>query len=164
MFGLKESEFYLIIDILKIYSKEIDWVKIFGSRARGDFNMGKRTLFYWSKLYSEQLKEGEDKSGVILEDDLEIHFLELTKLSGFDKNDPLTGWGMFLKQPASDIVEEAEETVIEIKKAKEELYKISADEDERELYRIREKAYLDEISALAEAEAKGQPKTCWQKG
>ncbi|MGL4945305.1 MAG: Rpn family recombination-promoting nuclease/putative transposase, partial [Fusobacteriaceae bacterium] len=141
------------------------------------FNMGKRTLFYWSKLYSEQLKEGEDykqlnktvcinilnfnyfkeiesyhsifkiredKSGVILEDDLEIHFLELTKLSGFDKNDPLTGWGMFLKQPASDIVEEAEETVIEIKKAKEELYKISADEDERELYRIREKAYLDE--------------------
>ncbi|MGL5577661.1 MAG: nucleotidyltransferase family protein [Fusobacteriaceae bacterium] len=37
MFGLKESEFYLIIDILKIYSKEIEWVKIFGSRARGDF-------------------------------------------------------------------------------------------------------------------------------
>ncbi|MGL4945304.1 MAG: Rpn family recombination-promoting nuclease/putative transposase, partial [Fusobacteriaceae bacterium] len=70
----------------------------------------------------------------------------------------LTGWGMFLKQPASDIVEEAEETVIEIKKAKEELYKISADEDERELYRIREKAYLDEISALAEAEAKGLAK------
>ncbi|MGL4253542.1 MAG: hypothetical protein ACRCR2_05785, partial [Fusobacteriaceae bacterium] len=28
----------------------------------------------------------------------------------------------------------------------------------RELYRIREKAYLDEISALAEAEAKGLAK------
>ncbi|MGL5965052.1 MAG: nucleotidyltransferase domain-containing protein, partial [Fusobacteriaceae bacterium] len=37
MFGLKENEFYLIIDILKKYIKEIEWVKIFGSRARGDF-------------------------------------------------------------------------------------------------------------------------------
>lgn len=37
MFGLKESEFYLIIEILKNYSKEIRWAKIFGSRARGDF-------------------------------------------------------------------------------------------------------------------------------
>lgn len=37
MFGLKNSEFYKIIEILKKYSQEIRWVKIFGSRARGDF-------------------------------------------------------------------------------------------------------------------------------
>lgn len=37
MFGLKEEEFYLMIEILKKYSREIEWVKIFGSRARGDF-------------------------------------------------------------------------------------------------------------------------------
>ncbi|MGL6168293.1 MAG: Rpn family recombination-promoting nuclease/putative transposase [Fusobacteriaceae bacterium] len=155
------------------------------------FNMGKRTMYYWSKLYSEQLKEGEDYkmlnkivcinilnfnyfketenyhsifkvketiSNMVLDDDFEVHFLELTKLKVFDKNDPLSGWGMFLKQPASDMVEEAEETVVEIKKAKEELYKISSNEDERELYRIREKAYLDELSAIAEAQARGREK------
>ncbi|MGL5049842.1 MAG: hypothetical protein ACRC6E_04310 [Fusobacteriaceae bacterium] len=43
-------------------------------------------------------------------------------------------------------------------KAEEELYKISSNEDERELYRIREKAYLDELSAIAEAQARGREK------
>lgn len=37
MFGLKSEDFYLIIEILKKYSQKIEWVKIFGSRARGDF-------------------------------------------------------------------------------------------------------------------------------
>ncbi|MGL5936787.1 MAG: hypothetical protein ACRCZI_14325 [Cetobacterium sp.] len=38
-----------------------------------------------------------------------------------------------------NIVEEAEETVKEIKLAKKKLYVISSDEDEREKYRMREK-------------------------
>lgn len=37
MYGMKIEEFYSIIDIFKKLSKEIEWVKIFGSRARGDF-------------------------------------------------------------------------------------------------------------------------------
>lgn len=37
MYGLTEKEFYKLIDVLKNYSKEIKWVKIFGSRARGDY-------------------------------------------------------------------------------------------------------------------------------
>ena len=37
MYGLTEKEFYKIINTLKFYSKEIEWVKIFGSRARGDY-------------------------------------------------------------------------------------------------------------------------------
>lgn len=37
MYGLTEKEFYKIIEVLKPYSKEIEWVKIFGSRARGDY-------------------------------------------------------------------------------------------------------------------------------
>jgi nucleotidyltransferase substrate binding protein (TIGR01987 family) len=36
MYGLTEEEFYQLINILKAYSKDIEWVKIFGSRARGD--------------------------------------------------------------------------------------------------------------------------------
>lgn len=152
------------------------------------YNMPKRTLFYWSKLYSEQLKEGvdysqlkkticinivnfiqfkdiegyhsifqvkENSSGKILDEALEIHFLELPKLKGFDKGDLLSGWGMFLKEPASDMVEEAEESIKEIKTAKKKLWIISSDEDEREKYRLREKGLLDEFSALAHATNQG---------
>ncbi|MGL4652136.1 hypothetical protein [Cetobacterium sp.] len=53
------------------------------------------------------------------------------------------------------MVREAEETVKEIKLAKKKLYVISSDEDEREKYRMREKARLDAASALATAELKG---------
>ena len=154
-------------------------------------NMPKRTLFYWSKLYSEQLKEGidysnlkkticinivdfiqfkeikeyhsifrvkEEKTGISLDDVLEIHFLELPKLKGFDKADLLSGWGMFLKEPSSDVVEEAEESIREIKTAKKKLWVISSDEDEREKYRMREKGKLDEFSAMAQATREGERK------
>ncbi|MGL4567765.1 MAG: Rpn family recombination-promoting nuclease/putative transposase [Fusobacteriaceae bacterium] len=155
------------------------------------YNMPKRTLFYWSKLYSEQLKEGidysnlkkticinivdfiqfkeikeyhsifrvkEEKTGISLDDVLEIHFLELPKLKGFDKADLLSGWGMFLKEPSSDVVEEAEESIREIKTAKKKLWVISSDEDEREKYRMREKGKLDEFSAMAQATREGERK------
>ncbi|MGL5901238.1 MAG: Rpn family recombination-promoting nuclease/putative transposase [Cetobacterium sp.] len=157
-------------------------------QLRNEYNMPKRTLYYWSKLYSEQLKSGEnylnlnrticinilnfiefketqgyhsvfkileEKDKIVLNKDFEIHFLELPKLIKFSKDDPLSGWGMFLKEPSSDIVEEAEETVKEIKLAKKKLYVISSDEDEREKYRMREKSRLDAASALATAELKG---------
>ncbi|MGL5578951.1 MAG: Rpn family recombination-promoting nuclease/putative transposase [Fusobacteriaceae bacterium] len=155
------------------------------------YNMPKKTLFYWSKLYSEQLKEGidysnlkkticinivdfiqfkeikeyhsifrvkEEKTGISLDDVLEIHFLELPKLKGFDKADLLSGWGMFLKEPSSDVVEEAEESIREIKTAKKKLWVISSDEDEREKYRMREKGKLDEFSAMAQATREGERK------
>ncbi|MGL5099444.1 MAG: Rpn family recombination-promoting nuclease/putative transposase [Fusobacteriaceae bacterium] len=152
------------------------------------YNMTKRTLYYWSKLYSDQMKEGDNYSDLnktvcinilnfiqfknaenyhtvfkikekrenfILDDAFEIHFLELPKLKIYDVEDPLTGWGMFLKEPSSDMVEDAEEAIHEIKNAKKKLYVISADEDERERYRMREKGRLDAQSALAEAIEKG---------
>ncbi|MGL6166915.1 MAG: nucleotidyltransferase family protein, partial [Fusobacteriaceae bacterium] len=36
MFGICEDDFFEIIEILKKYKEKIEWVKIFGSRARGD--------------------------------------------------------------------------------------------------------------------------------
>lgn len=39
MYGLKSEEFYSIINTLKKFSKDVEWVKIFGSRARGDFKI-----------------------------------------------------------------------------------------------------------------------------
>lgn len=44
---------------------------------------------------------------------------------------------------------------LEIREAKDKLYKLSMDEKERELYFLREKSIKDEISALANAEEKG---------
>ncbi|WP_407536013.1 hypothetical protein [Cetobacterium somerae] len=32
MYGLSETDFFKIIDILKKYKEKIEWVKIFGSR------------------------------------------------------------------------------------------------------------------------------------
>ena len=37
MYGLTKKEFYELIKVLKYYSKEVKWVKIFGSRGRGDY-------------------------------------------------------------------------------------------------------------------------------
>ncbi|MEG1807781.1 HI0074 family nucleotidyltransferase substrate-binding subunit [Cetobacterium sp.] len=36
MYGLSHDDFFKIIEILKKYQSDIEWVKIFGSRARGD--------------------------------------------------------------------------------------------------------------------------------
>lgn len=37
MYGLSETDFFKIIDILKKYKEKIEWAKIFGSRSRGDY-------------------------------------------------------------------------------------------------------------------------------
>lgn len=37
MYGLSETDFFQMIDILKKYKEKIKWVKIFGSRAREDY-------------------------------------------------------------------------------------------------------------------------------
>ncbi|MGL4980941.1 MAG: Rpn family recombination-promoting nuclease/putative transposase [Fusobacteriaceae bacterium] len=115
--------------------------------------------FIFKKIFGSE----NDKSILIsflnvnftLDDAFEIHFLELPKLKIYDVKDPLTGWGMFLKEPSSNMVEDAEDSIREIKNAKKKLYIISADEDERERYRMREKGRLDAQSAIAEAVEKG---------
>lgn len=96
------------------------------------YDTEKRTMFYWSKLYSGQLQEGhsykmlkkcvtinilnysflpndqyhnvfhlrEDRSGISLIDDIELHFLELPKLGDHAtpvENGGLVNWLLFLK-------------------------------------------------------------------
>ena len=67
----------------------------------------------------------------------------------------LEGWVEFLRDPESEVVRKLEMTNKEIREAKDELYRLSMDEKERELYFVREKSIRDEISALANAEEKG---------
>ena len=92
----------------------------------------------------------------------EIHFIEIPKLkklnSGKDIVDMLEGWVEFLRDPESEVVRKLEMINKEIREAKYELYRLSMDEKERELYVIREKSIRDEISALANAKEKGMKK------
>ena len=61
----------------------------------------------------------------------------------------------FLREPESNVIRKLELEDKAIKKAKDELYRLSLDDKERERYRIREKTMMDEISALENAEQKG---------
>ena len=84
----------------------------------------------------------EEKRDIILTDKLEIHIIELGKLKDKDSKEKLKEWCKFIKAPES--VEEA--TMKEIKRAKEELDKISQDKKERRLAELREKAIMDEMA------------------
>jgi len=91
----------------------------------------------------------EKYSNVILTKKLEIHIIELSKLEKMNKlekeDKKLLAWSKFIKNP-----EELEDSIMseneDIKRAKDELDKISQDEHERLLAEMREKAIMDEIA------------------
>lgn len=177
------------LDIKAITSnKEIINIEI---QLKNEYNMIQRSLYYWSKMYEEQLEEGdrydklcrtvcinildfkylkndrfhngyrlkEVQTNEELTDLQEIHFIEIPKLKTLDKEqeivDMLEAWVEFLRDPESEVIRKIEMTNKEIREAKDELYRLSRDEKERELYYIREKSIKDEISALANAQEKG---------
>ena len=160
-------------------------------QLKNEYNMIQRSLYYWSKLYEEQLSEGdrydklsrtvcinildfkylkndrfhngyrlkEIETNEELTDLQEIHFIEIPKLKTFDSAeeivDLLEGWVEFLRDPESEVIRKLEMSNKEIREAKDELYRLSRNSKERELYYLREKSLRDEISALANAEEKG---------
>ncbi|MEG1285585.1 MAG: Rpn family recombination-promoting nuclease/putative transposase, partial [Romboutsia sp.] len=160
-------------------------------QLKNEYNMIQRSLYYWSKLYEEQLTEGdrydklcrtvcinildfkylkndrfhngyrlkEIETNEELTDLEEIHFIEIPKLKKLEKSDKvvdlLEGWVEFLRDPESEVVRKLEMSNIEIREAKDELYRLSRSSKERELYFMREKSLKDEMSALANAEEKG---------
>lgn len=158
-------------------------------QMKNEYNMIQRTLYYWSKLYEGQLKEGDNYSKLSrticinilnfsylnndkfhsafrlkdietndeLTDIQEIHFIEVPKLKdNSDEKDMLVAWTEFLKDPESEKVRTLEMSIEEIRKARQELVKISSDDRQRELYNMRRKAMLDESDALYNAEQKGK--------
>ncbi len=172
----------------KTNNKEIINIEI---QLKNEYNMIQRSLYYWSKLYEEQLNEGdrydklsrtvcinildfkylkndrfhngyrlkEIETNEELTDLQEIHFIEIPKLKKLSTEeeviDMLEGWVEFLRDPESEVVRKLEMTTKEIREAKDELYRLSRNEKERELYFLREKSLKDEISALANAREKG---------
>ena len=172
----------------KTNNKEIINIEI---QLKNEYNMIQRSLYYWSKLYEDQLNEDdrydklsrticinildfkylknnrfhngyrlkEIETNEELTDLQEIHFIEIPKLKKLSTEeeviDMLEGWVEFLRDPESEVVRKLEMTTREIREAKDELYRLSRNEKERELYFLREKSLKDEISALANAREKG---------
>ena len=166
-------------------------------QVKNEYNMIQRTLYYWSKMYSEQIQSRDNYSKLErtvcinilnfkylkndkyhnayrlkeitsneeLTDLQEIHFIELPKFNeignkeyveNVEKMDALEKWLEFLIEPESNTVRELEKSSEEIRLAKDELYKLSMNSEEREKYNMREKAIYDRISALEGAREEGK--------
>ncbi|CAI7663550.1 unnamed protein product [Penicillium discolor] len=129
------------------------------------YDIEKRTLYYWSKRYSSQLQEGqtykelkkEDHTGLELSDDLEVHFMELSKLD--DQSVPMEGglinWLLFLKGADKSNWEVLQMNEPTLKKAMDTLEFLSQDREARRLYEERQKYLHDEASMIEWATEKG---------
>ena len=92
-----------------------------------------------------------------LTDIQELHFIELPKLPKNEEiKDVFDAWMEFIENPISTKLKKAEMTIEEIKEAKDELLRLSANDKERMRYEDRRAALLDKISALENAEEKGK--------
>lgn len=102
----------------------------------------------------------EDHTGEQLLDDIEIHFLELSKLEkvAHDMDDRLVKWLTFISGASKERWEELAMDTPGLKKAMTTLEFLSHDKEMRALYEMRRKAQLDEQSALDYAETRGEEK------
>jgi len=156
------------IDIEMQVTKETDiadrmlwyWSKLYINTIKGgdEYGKTKKTIcilladFDVDKLknvkgFHTKWKIIEDKyREVILTDKFQLDIIELNKLEQYrDKNDGLWQWCKFIKAPEK-VSESIMKEYPEIKKAKEELDKINADEHERNIALARERALHDAAS------------------
>lgn len=150
-------------------------------------NYRKRSLYYWSQMYTTQLEEGEAyyklKKCIVINildfdllketrkyhstftikeknenfkllDDLEIHYIELTKYPEPKNTENLTKleeWIIFIKYAADEnkraMIEEIKKRNEVIGMAEKILNELSQDEIAREMYLQRKKWYYDRISS-----------------
>ncbi|MEG2869798.1 MAG: Rpn family recombination-promoting nuclease/putative transposase, partial [Terrisporobacter sp.] len=161
-------------------------------QVKNEYNMVKRSMYYWSKMYESQIIEGDDydklartvcinildfkclkndrfhnfyrlkevETNEELTDIQELHFIELPKYKGVSEDEDISNmleiWTTFIKNPESKVIERLEMSKEEIKDAKYELLRISASSKERELYERRKESLLNKVSALKNAEEKGE--------
>ncbi len=145
-------------------------------------NYRERSLYYWAKMYADELKKGEDYLDLkktisvnildfklfdcddayskfslfeetrheLLTDKCLLLFFELTKIDDkVDKNDRKKLWLQLINAETEEELDMLDKTgVPEIQKAVVILHEMSADEEIREMARLREKAILDERSAV----------------
>lgn len=160
-------------------------------QVANQYDIDKRSIYYWAGLYHGQLTEGqrfkelhktvtinilrfnwfkdnkgfhstfhirEDRTGKILNGDLEIHFLELEKIKGLKRRpkEAIEGWMMYLNNLEGEEMEVIAMDNPGIKKALTIEQAFMRNKTERRLYELREKAMRDELSMLAGALAEGR--------
>ena len=160
-------------------------------QVANQYNIDKRTMYYWAGLYHGQLTSGqkfsdlhktvtvnvlafdwfsdrarlhhvfhvrEDETGQLLNDDLEIHFLELEKIKQVKRRpkDALEAWMMYLNNLEGEALEVIAMENPGIRKALTIEQAFWQSKKERRMYELREKAVRDEVSALAGARAEGK--------
>jgi len=118
------------------------------------------TYFQEDERYHHIFDIRDIKTGKKLNEDLELHFLELTKIKklGRGPQNTLEEWLIYLNDIQGEELEALAMSNPAIRKALtiEEMFK--ADAQERRLYEMREKAFLDEISNVAGAKEEGEAK------
>ena len=160
-------------------------------QVANQYNIDKRTMFYWACLYHGQLTSGQkfsdlrktvavnvlafdwfqgdrrhhrtfhvrdDETGELLNDDLEIHFLELEKIKNVKRRpkDALEAWMMYLNNLEGEELEAIAMGNPGIRKALTIEKAFWQSKKERRMYELREKAVRDEVSALAGARDEGR--------
>ena len=70
-------------------------------------------------------------------------------------SDMLEAWIAFIQSPDSELVEKLEMSKEEIKEAKSELLRMSADSKDRFMYEKRKESILEKVSLIESAEQKG---------
>ena len=160
-------------------------------QVANQYNIDKRTMYYWAGIYHGQLAGGqkfsdlrktitinvlsfdwfrddklyhhtfhvrEDGTGHLLNDDLEIHFLELEKIKMVRRRpkDDVESWMMYLSNLEGEEMEEIAMDNPGIRKALTIEQAFWQSKKERRMYELREKAMRDELSMLAGAMAEGE--------
>ncbi|MGO4495875.1 Rpn family recombination-promoting nuclease/putative transposase [Paenibacillus sp. 2RAB27] len=100
----------------------------------------------------------EDYSGIPLTDDLEIHFLELSKLNQIrtTTSSGLLNWLLFHKSDNTENWEVLKIQEPELGKVMTVLKFLSQDAEFRRLYEMRQKALHDEASSIEGAREEGE--------
>ncbi|GHU16054.1 hypothetical protein FACS189472_00260 [Alphaproteobacteria bacterium] len=106
---------------------------------------------YWHTYHMR-----DDETYELLTDSEEIHFLELAKLKEYQKDNPVTWWLEYIKNPHSKIVDKIGEFEPIIKEAVEMFDIVSSDPDAQELMRIRNDGEIEYNSAMWEARMEGE--------
>jgi predicted transposase/invertase (TIGR01784 family) len=96
------------------------------------------------KRYHHCYRMHDDVDGTYFGDVEEIHVLELPKLPADSDKTPVWEWAKFISAESEEALTMAAATNAVVKDAVKELYRVSADEETRRQYELREKAWRDQ--------------------
>lgn len=117
--------------------------------------------FNWfrdDQRYHRTFHVRDDETGELLNDNLEVHFMELHKIEGIKRSpqDAIEAWMMYLNNLEGKEMEAIAMENPGIKKALTIEQAFMHNKQERRVYELREKAIKDELSDRLGSEARGK--------